>query len=224
MKELLKKVLPTGFKILVNRFVFKLHNRTSRVGKNFTVALNASKVGRYCSFKENSTFINVQIGNYTYFARNCVVSDAKIGSFCSIGPNCQVGLGIHPIHLVSTSPIFYSNLGQLPEVWTQENFIKENIPVYIGDNVWLGANVIVMDGVSIGEGAICAAGAVVTKDVPPYAIVGGVPAKVIKYRFEKEIISSLLELKIFSREDEWLKENLTGLVTPQELLNKLSIK
>ncbi len=76
----------------------------------------------------------------------------------------------------------------------------------IGNDVWIGANVLILDGVTIGNGAIIAAGAVVTKDVPPYAVVGGVPAKIIKYRFNKEEIDFLEQLKWWEKDEKWLTE------------------
>ncbi|WP_161497108.1 CatB-related O-acetyltransferase [Pradoshia eiseniae] len=102
--------------------------------------------------------------------------------------------------------------------WVDRDYHDEFSNVRIGDNVWVGADAYIMNDVEIGEGAICAAGSVVTKNVPPYAIVGGVPARVIKYRFDEETIEQLIRLKIFKRSDEWLKENLSGAVTPEDLL------
>ena len=107
---------------------------------------------------------------------------AVIGKLCSIGDNVRIGLGIHPTHLRSTHPAFYSPQGNWDIKPTIQEKITEYKKVYIGDDVWIGTNAMILDGVTIGSHAVIAAGAVVTKDVPEYAIVGGVPAKIIKYR------------------------------------------
>ena len=218
----LKKYIPRYIKVIIKKYLFLKNNSTIRISHGCEIDLSVS-TGKYCSFGPNTLISMSTIGNYTYFAGDAQVSNASIGSFCSIGPGFRTGLGKHPTNIISTSPIFYSTKGQLPVKWAAENFYNENDPVKIHDNVWIGANVIVLDGITIGEGAICAAGTVVSKDVPPYSIVGGVPAKVIKYRFEDEIINQLLQMNIFSKDEAWLKENMVGLVGAVELLNKHKI-
>lgn len=126
------------------------------------------------------------IGNHTYIARNSLIHLTNIGNFCSIGPNFVCGYGIHPLNGISTSPEFYSTMKQTGHTFSMIDKIQELKPIVIGNDVFIGMNVSVLDGVTIGDGAVVAAGAVVTADVPPYAIVGGVPAKIIKYRFDEK--------------------------------------
>ena len=90
----------------------------------------------------------------------------------------------------------------------QKYFEEEEKTVHIGNDVWIGSNVIVVDGVTIGDGAIIAAGAVVTKDVPPYAIFGGIPAKLIRYRFDEQKIDFMLKFKWWDKEEKWLRKNV----------------
>jgi len=113
----------------------------------------------------------------------------------------QNRLSEHPTDIVSTSPKIYRNIK------SQDIRDVYSSPI-IGNDVWIGANAIILQGVTIGDGAIVAAGAVVTKDVPPYAIVGGVPAKVIKYRFPDSTIVKLLEIKWWDKPEEWILENV----------------
>lgn len=151
--------------------------------------------GKYVSLKGNTSVIKSQIGSFTYLT-NSKVGRAKIGSFCSIGPGTRIGgLGDHPVNMISSSPVFYSKLNQLGISFVEENYFSEYKETYIGNDVWIGVNAIILDGVKIGNGVIVAAGAVVVKDVPDYAIVGGVPAKVLKYRYEKDDIVTLNNLK-----------------------------
>ena len=147
----------------------------------------------------------VELGDYSYIAKNASISNCKIGKFCSIGPNFCCGLGIHPTNGVSTSPMFYSTARQNGVTLCSENKVEESLHTVIGNDVFLGANVTVLDGVSIGDGAIIGAGAVVTRDVPSYAIVVGVPARVRAFRFEEDDIKRLIASEWWNREDSALK-------------------
>lgn len=146
------------------------------------------------------------IGKGTYIAQNSVISMTDIGKYCSIGPNLMCGFGIHPTSGISTSPAFYSNLKQNGISFSKENKIIERKNIKIGNDVFIGMNVSILDGVTICDGAVIAAGAVVIKDVKPYEIVGGVPAKHIKYRFSDEIIKKLLKIKWWDFDDEKIKD------------------
>lgn len=145
---------------------------------------------------------NVKLGKYSYIAKNCTVANADIGKFCSIGPNFCCGLGIHPTNGVSTSPMFYSTARQNGVTLCNENKALESKKTTIGNDVFIGANVTVLDGVSIADGAVIGAGAVVINDIPPYAIAVGVPAKVVKYRFDPAQIEALLNKQWWNSEDE----------------------
>ncbi len=129
----------------------------------------------------------------------------NIGSYCSIGPNCVFILGGgHPTNHVSTYPYkVYNGFAE------NESTVKGTIR--LDDDVWIGYGVTILSGVHIGQGAVVAAGAVVSKDVPPYAIVGGVPAKVIRYRFSPEIIEFLLTLDFSALDVTMIREHVDEL-------------
>ncbi len=135
----------------------------------------------------------VQLGDYSYISKNSTVSNCVIGKFCSIGPNFCCGMGTHPTNGVSTAPMFYSTKMQNGMTMCKENKVEESKPTVVGNDVFIGANVTVLDGVKIGDGAVIGAGAVVVVDIPPYAIAVGVPANVVKYRFEEKTVEALLK-------------------------------
>ena len=148
----------------------------------------------------------IKLGDYSYIAKNSDINNCEIGKFCSIGPNFCCGLGIHPTNGISTSPMFYSAAKQNGISLSKENKIPEFKPSIIGNDVFIGANVTILDGVHISDGAVIGAGAVVTDNIPPYAIAVGVPATVIKYRFEEDTINNLLLRKWWDDPEEKLKE------------------
>ncbi len=166
--------------------------------------------------RENTSIGNSKIGYGTYIDSNSNLDNSKIGRFCSIANNVTVIKYTHPTkNNVSTHPAFFSVLKQAGFSYVNENLFEEElfwnridkVTVKIGNDVWIGCHAIIMGGVEIGDGAIIAAGAIVTKDVLPYSIVGGVPAKPIKKRFSENEINFLLEYKWWNKPFEWISQN-----------------
>lgn len=178
------------------------------------------KIGKQSSFEgANRLYQNVHftgtMGYGSYISQNSSIF-GNIGRFTSIAPNVQVNGGTHPYTYpyVSTSPMFYSTRKQTGINWVEEQkfqefkFVEnEVIQVKIGNDCWIGQNVFIVGGVTIHDGAVILAGAVVTKDVPPFSIVGGVPAKIIKYRFSEEDVDILLKSKWWEKDINDIKEN-----------------
>lgn len=146
---------------------------------------------------------NVNVGKYSRVGNNCQITNADIGNFTAIGKDSVIGLGQHPTNYLTSHSIFYKkgNWGWHDDWIAPIDFVEEK-RITIGNDVWIGRHCMIMDGVNIGDGATVAAGAVVTRDVPPYAIVGGIPAKVIKFKFDQDIINRLEQIKWWNLPDE----------------------
>lgn len=173
-------------KYILGKSIYKcILDKTSRVGPGANV--------RYTN-----------MGKYSYCGPDCTINHAVIGSFCSISDNVYIGGEEHPMEWVSTSQAFH-NVGH-----SKKKIARLEMPpvkkTYVGNDVWIGHGAFIKQGVNIGDGAIVAACSVVTKDVQPYAIVGGIPAKVIKYRFDDETIRKLLKSRWWTFEDEVLRK------------------
>lgn len=151
----------------------------------------------------------VRVGNFTYGTINIVStnngSKVTIGHFCSISDNVKFIINNdHPTDHISTYPFKARILHDKPESISKGDII-------VHDDVWIGINATIMSGVEIGQGAIIAAGAVVTRDIPPYAIVGGVPAKIIKYRFEQDMVDKLIRIDYSQIDENFISNHLESL-------------
>ena len=149
------------------------------------------------------------IGRYSYVGNDTDVECADIGQFCSISDHCRIGMGGHTLSHISSCPLFTQRINGCQEQWVDQDIhaVEEKRAV-LGNDVWVGSHVLINGGVTVGHGAVIGAGAVVVKDVPPYAIVGGVPAKIIRYRFSPDITEQLLELQWWNLPDETLKDHI----------------
>lgn len=180
MSELLNFLLPKG--IFVSQGNFSLEGANGLVYESPIRLMNC-------------TLDNVAIGARSFVSADTHITNAKLGRYCSIAGEVKIGLANHPTNWMSTHPFPYNvtmvdSVGYYKPPFDYDVSAKNTI---LEHDVWIGMRVIIVGGIKIGTGAIIAAGSVVTKDVPPYAIVGGNPAKIIKYHFDEELQNAFLE-------------------------------
>ncbi len=194
----------------------QIHFKGAKIDAGCCINKN-SQISPNTHILSNSILNNSQIASYSYIGRNCIIQNATIGKFCSVANDVFIGLGKHPSNLISTSTLFYKSKNTLDLRLVEEDLdFQEYAEIVIGNDVWIGARAILMDGIKVGHGAIIAANSVVTHDIPPYAIVAGVPAKIIKYRFSEDKITKLLKKKWWNWSFDMIKLKL------KELNNELA--
>lgn len=168
-------------------------------------SIKNSIIDKSAKIASKATFYSSNIGRYSYVGVGSYVIKTQIGAFCSIANDCSIGLGRHPSHYVSTSPVFYSDSNIFGVSFGKTEF-NEYETTIIENDVWIGERALIKDGVHIGNGAIIGAGTIVTHDVPPYAIVVGNPGRIIRYRFDDDTIERLLHIKWWELNDQQLTE------------------
>ena len=169
-----------------------------------------------------STILYTTMGRYSYCGYGCTFINCKIGRFCSIADRVSAGLASHPMDWVSTSPAFYFGGGRsIPEDLAALHYHAEQPMTVIGNDVWIGQGVLIKPGVTIGNGAVIGMGSVVTHDVPPYAIVGGNPARVIRLRFPQNICDRLNASQWWERDMNFLKAHSALMNNPEKFLEVL---
>ena len=201
------------FKYIINCFnnfftLLKLASKSEKIYWNYLVSnMKSCDIDVNTRIFNNHYLRNVTVGKGTYIAFNANISNTSIGKYCSIGPNFLCGWGYHPTDgVVSTSPAFYSTRKQAGFTYSTYDKCEERKYITIGNDVFIGMNVTILDGVNIGDGAVIGAGAVVSKNIPSYAVAVGCPIQIIKYRFTKEIIDSLIASEWWNQDDVVLKE------------------
>ncbi len=172
-----------------------------------------SQIRRFAKLK------NSHVGKYSRVNPYCKFSNVEVGNFTAIGQATEIGLGRHPLHYISTHSIFYKK-NKISNRWVKPIDL-EALPVKIGNDVWIGIQSLIFDGVTVGDGAVVGARSVVTKDVPPYAIVVGSPARIVRYRFDEDVIERLLGLQWWHWPEDKITENIELFRNPAITLEAL---
>jgi acetyltransferase-like isoleucine patch superfamily enzyme len=219
LRKLKNQIAKSSFILKIWTFVYLLRlKKEKNLEFNWGVIISKSSIFEGTNtFYADSEIYSSFIGYGTYISEKSFLQDIRIGRFCSIGPNLKCIYGNHPTSkFVSTHPAFFSTRKQVNLSFVSENKFEEfskdpnNLKDYsikVGNDVWISANVTILDGVIIGDGAIIAANSLVNKNVEPYTIVGGIPAKPIKKRFTENEIEFLLKFEWWNKPQNWIKEN-----------------
>ena len=183
-------------------------------------AIKNSIIDKTSKVEAGSTIVNTKFERHSFCGYDCTIINCQIGSFCSIANKVSIGQSSHPMEWVSTSPVFRERKDSVKKKYS-EHVYRNELVTNIGNDVWIGENVLIKAGVTIGHGAVIGMGSIVTKDVEPYAIVAGCPAKKIRNRFDDRIIKRLLESRWWEFHDEKLYKYAPFFTNPEKFLDEL---
>lgn len=184
-------------------------------------SVKKSIIDKTAKIESGCNVVNVKMNKYSFCGYNCEIFNAEIGAYCSIANNVIIGGAMHPMDWVSTSPVFYEGRDSVKKKYSEHKREEGKITI-IEHDVWIGQYVLIKQGVRIGVGAVIGMGSVVTKDVDPYAIVAGNPAKLIRKRFSDEIILSLLNSHWWDFDDIKLKQLAEHIKNPDDFIANLN--
>jgi acetyltransferase-like isoleucine patch superfamily enzyme len=190
MKKMLQYI-----EYLVSKAIKKMHLRS----------ILKSEVHPTSSVFAGSHLVKVKLGKYSDIGYDCHINHTILGSFCSLGANITIGGASHPVGWVSTSQVFNKQKDSLKKKFSH-HYYDPFLTTIIGNDVWIGDNVMIKSGVTIGDGVVIGMGSIVTKDIPPYEIWAGNPAKFIKKRFDDKTILKLSSIKWWEWDDQKIKE------------------
>lgn len=204
--EVIDVDMSNNAKIYKNAFVKNCILKENSIIGDFTRTEN-SIFAENTRVQRNNLIYSAKLGKHSYTGKNCTVWHSNIGKFCSLSWNLSIGAANHDYNRTTTHSFIYApEFGFIDE--TEKAYERFDEPCEIGNDVWIAANACIMRDVKIGDGAVIGAGAIVTKDVEPYTIVVGAPAKPIKLRFDKNLIERLLNVKWWDFPDEIIKKNI----------------
>lgn len=190
------------------------------IKKTRGVAIKNSFVHKTSKIESGTQFINSNMNKHSFCGYDCDINSCDIGSFTSIANGVIIGGGMHPISWISTSPVFYKGRDSVKAKFSEyeREPLKKTV---IGHDVWIGQNVMIKQGVNIGNGAVIGMGSIVTKDIKPYTIVAGNPAKLIRKRFDDDTIQRLLNSKWWELDELELLKYAKNIKNPEKFLQEI---
>lgn len=183
-------------------------------------AIKNSRIHKTSRIESGCNIINVTFGKYSFCGYDCEIYNTDIGSFCSIANNVIIGGSMHPINWVSSSSVFCEGNDSIKTKFAKH---KKNIPLktIIGNDVWIGQCVLIKQGVQIGTGAVIGMGSIVTKNIEPYSVVAGNPAREIKKRFSDDVIDVLLKSNWWDFSETRLFDLASSFTDVQDFIKRL---
>lgn len=201
-----------------------IFNVLSRVLKKARLSvIRNSEIHATSKIESGSTVVNTVVGRHSFSGYDCSLVNCEMGSFCSIASRVTIGGGRHPIEFVSMSPVFLSHKDSVKKKYSLHDYLPK-IKTFIGHDVWIGEGAFIRAGVKIGDGSVIGMGSVVTKDVPPYSIYAGNPAKLIRKRFPEDVVNKMLEIKWWEWSDEKIMEFAPYFNEPETFLKKVLVE
>lgn len=195
---------------IINKFIKKAH---------FTAITN-STINSLSKVEAGTSFFHSSMGRHSFCGYDCDIFHAEIGSFTSIASNVTIGGAKHPMEWVGMSPVFYKGRDSIRKKFVL-NELSPPQKTIIGNDVWIGKSAIIISGVEISNGAVIGAGSVVTKNIPPYAIAAGNPAKIIRYRFDRKTIEHLESIEWWNLKDNEIQKIAQHIKDPDKFISAL---